>query len=162
MLQREVIVGLGTDGAASNNTQNLFECLKAASLLQKVSQLDARALTAEDSLEMATLGSSEALGLQDMVGSLEPGKRADVAVVSLANPHTTPALKPVSNLVYCSQASDVQTLIVDGQLLMKDRVVLTMDEEEVLAEAREVASRVTGTLYTQDQYVQTGRFTYVR
>jgi 5-methylthioadenosine/S-adenosylhomocysteine deaminase len=162
MLDKGVTVGLGTDGAASNNTQNLFECLKAASLLQKVSLLDARALTAEEALEMATLGGAATLGLSEQTGSLEPGKRADVTIVSLQNPHTTPPLKPVSNLVYCSQASDVQTLIVDGQILMRDRQVLTLDEGEVLAHAREVGARVAGTRYSPDEYVQTGRFSYLR
>jgi 5-methylthioadenosine/S-adenosylhomocysteine deaminase len=161
MYRRGVSVGLGTDGASSNNTQNLFECLKSASLLQKVSLLDARALTAEDVLEMATLGGARALGLSDQIGSLEAGKRADIAVVAQQLPHSTPSLKPVSNLVYCAQASDVQTLIVDGTIVMRDRRVLTMDEEDVLAEAGEVAARVAGRRSSPDEYVQTGRFRYI-
>jgi 5-methylthioadenosine/S-adenosylhomocysteine deaminase len=141
-LQRGVTVGLGTDGAASNNTQDMFETMKSAALLQKVSRLDARALTAERALELATLGGARALGLDDRIGSLEPGKRADLAVVSLRGVNTMPSLKPVSSLVYTCRPSDVTHVMVDGRLLMEDRRILTMDETEVLARGRAVALRM--------------------
>jgi len=141
-LQRGVVVGLGTDGAASNNTQDMFETMKSAALLQKVTRLDARAMTAEGALELATLGGARALGLADRIGSLEAGKRADLAVVSLRGVNAVPSLKPVSSLVYTCRPSDVTHVVVDGKLLMEDRRVLTMDEDDVLARGREVAQRM--------------------
>ena len=141
-LQRGVTVGLGTDGAASNNTQDMFETMKSAVLLQKVARLDARALTAETALELATLGGARALGLDDRIGSLEPGKRADLAVVSLEDVNAIPSLKPVSSLVYTCRPSDVTHVVVDGRIVLDDGEVQTMDEREILIRGRAVARRM--------------------
>lgn len=141
-IKRGVVVGLGTDGAASNNTQDMFETMKSAALLQKVARLDARALTAERTLEMATLGGATALGLGAQVGSLEPGKLADLVTVSLDGPNAMPSLKPISSLVYTCRPSDVRDVVVDGRVLMEDRRVLTMDEAEVLRTGRATALRM--------------------
>jgi 5-methylthioadenosine/S-adenosylhomocysteine deaminase len=148
-LRNGLVVGLGTDGAASNNTQDMFETMKSAALLQKVTRLDARALTAEGALELATLGGARALGLADRIGSLEPGKRADLAIVSLQGVNSTPSLKPVSSLVYTCRPSDVTHVVVDGRLLMEDRRVLSMDETSVLARGREVAHRMLKDSHTE-------------
>ena len=141
-LQRGVTVGLGTDGAASNNTQDMFETMKSAALLQKVARLDARALTAEAALELATLGGARALGLDDRIGSLEPGKRADLAVVCLEDVNAIPSLKPVSSLVYTCRPSDVTHVLVDGRIVLDDGEVQTMDEREILIRGRAVARRM--------------------
>jgi 5-methylthioadenosine/S-adenosylhomocysteine deaminase len=161
MLERGVNVALGSDGAASNNTQDLFETMKAAVLLQKVFHLDPQALTSEVALELATRNGAAALRLGAETGSLEVGKKADLAVVNLATPHSTPALKPVSSLVYCCRSADVTTVVVDGRVVMKDRQVLTMDEEEVIANAQEAAARL---LRQADAagLLATGRFAYLR
>jgi 5-methylthioadenosine/S-adenosylhomocysteine deaminase len=161
MLERGVNVALGSDGAASNNTQDLFEAMKAAVLLQKVFLLDPQALTSEVALEMATRNGAAALRLGAETGSLEVGRKADLAVVDLATPHSTPALKPVSSIVYCCRSADVTTVVVDGRVVRRDRQVLTMDEEEVIAKARETAVRLVGQADAAG-LLDTGRFTYLR
>lgn len=159
MLDRGVVVALGTDGAASNNSQDYFQSLKGAVLLQKVSNLDPNCMNAELVLTMATLNGASALGLADLVGSIEPRKRADVTIVSLRRPNAVPAHKPVSTLVYASRAADVQTLIVDGRLVMEDRQVLTMDEDSVIAEATAAGARLVASSRSE-HLLGTGRFNY--
>jgi 5-methylthioadenosine/S-adenosylhomocysteine deaminase len=141
-LQAGVAIGLGTDGAASNNDLDMFEAMRVASLLQKVRTGDPRALGAVAALEMATLGGARALGLGSQIGSLEPGKRADLIVVSMSAARQTPMYDPVSHLVYTTRGDDVRTTIVHGRVLMRDRKVLTLDEGAVLAEARAWAAKV--------------------
>jgi 5-methylthioadenosine/S-adenosylhomocysteine deaminase len=141
-LARGVTVALGTDGAASNNTQDMFETMKSAALLQKVARLDARAVTADQALEMATLGGARALGMEDRIGSIEAGKRADLAVVSLEDVNAIPSLKPVSSLVYTCRPSDVSYVLVDGRVILDDGEVVTLEEREVLERGREVARRM--------------------
>jgi len=134
-----VTVGLGTDGAASY-TYDLFEVMKMAAMLQKVKHLDAEVLTAEDALEMATVDGARVLGLGDQVGSLEPGKRADIILVDFQQPHLMLAHQIVSKLVYSARGHDVATSIIDGQVVMENRQVLTMDEAAVLNRAREATA----------------------
>jgi len=135
-------VGLGTDGAASNNDLDMFEAMRQAALLHKLESRDPRAIGASVALDMATIGGSRALGLDKLVGSLEPGKRADVITVSMAGPRQTPMYNAVSHLVYVSRGDDVQNTIVNGRILMRDRRVLAMDEPAVLAAARKLAEKV--------------------
>jgi 5-methylthioadenosine/S-adenosylhomocysteine deaminase len=116
--------------------------MKSAALLQKVARLSARALTAEQTLEMATLGGARALGMEDRIGSLEPGKRADLAVVSLEDVNAVPALRPVSSLIYTCRPSDVTHVVVDGRLVLDDGEVVTMEEREVLQRGSAVARRM--------------------
>jgi 5-methylthioadenosine/S-adenosylhomocysteine deaminase len=137
-----VTVGLGTDGAASNNDLDMFEAMRFAALLHKVKTGDPRVMPATAVLEMATIGGARALGLERQIGSLEAGKRADLAVVSMARARLTPMYDPVSHLVYASHGEDVQTVIVNGRVLMRDRRMLTLDEPAVLAEARKFADAV--------------------
>ncbi len=134
-----VTVGLGTDGAASY-TYDLFEVMKTAAMLQKVRGLDAEVLTAEDALEMATVDGAQVLGLENLVGSLEPGKRADIILVDFHQPHLMLNHQPVSKLVYSARGHDVVTNIVDGRVLMENRRVLTLDEFAILDRARDVAA----------------------
>ena len=135
-------VALGTDGAASNNTLDLFNEMKFAALLNKVRTLDPTVMPAQSVLEMATINGALALRLQDRIGSLEVGKRADVVVVDLQKPHFTPLYNVVSHLVYNAVGSDVDTVIVDGKVLMRERKVLTLDEAEVLSKAQSVSEEL--------------------
>jgi 5-methylthioadenosine/S-adenosylhomocysteine deaminase len=137
-----VRLGLGTDGAASNNDLDMFDAMRQAALLHKLVSRDPRALPASAALEMATISGAKALGLGARTGSLEPGKRADLIVVSMRGPRQVPMYNPVSHLVYVSRGDDVQTTIVNGRVLMRDRKVLTLDEASVLADARRLAEKV--------------------
>ena len=137
-----VPVGLGTDGAASNNDLDMFEAMRQAALLHKLQTNDPRTLPAGDVLAMATIEGAAALGMQDRLGSLEPGKRADLIVVSMSAPRQTPMYDPLSHLVYATRGDDVRTTVVNGKVLMRDRKVLTLDESAVLAEARRFAVHV--------------------
>ncbi len=137
-----VTVALGTDGAASNNDLDMFEAMRQAALLHKVQTMDPRALPATTALEMATIDGARALGLEREIGSLEPGKRADIITVSMKGARQTPMYNPVSHLVYVSKGDDVQNTVVNGHVLMRDRHVTTLDEPRVLAEARAMADKV--------------------
>ena len=141
-LSAGVTVGLGTDGAASNNDLDMFEAMRFAALLHKVKTGDPRALPARAVLDMATIGGARALGLQNQIGSIEAGKRADLVVVSTASARMTPLYEPISHLVYAARGEDVRTVIVNGRVLMRDRRMLTLDESAVLAEARKFADAV--------------------
>ena len=135
-------VGLGTDGAASNNDLDMFEAMRQAALLHKLTTGDPRALPAATALAMATIEGARALQLDDRIGSLEPGKRADVITVSMAGARQTPMYDPVSHLVYVARGSDVQTTIVNGKVLMRDRKMVTLDEQAVMREANTFAQKV--------------------
>ena len=137
-----ITVGLGTDGAASNNDLDMFEAMKFAAFLQKLARNDPRVLPAPTVLDMATRDGAAALGLGAKVGSLEVGKRADVIMVDVRGPRQTPMYDPVAHLVYSAHGDDVTTTIVDGKVLMRDRKVLTLDETAVLAAARAAADTV--------------------
>jgi 5-methylthioadenosine/S-adenosylhomocysteine deaminase len=137
-----VNTALGTDGPASNNNQDMFFSMKAGVLLQKVALLDPTCLTAYQILDMATRGGARALGLEKEIGSIEKGKRADVAIINPQTAHIQPLHDPVSALVYCANASDVETVIVNGNVAMRDGVVLSYSEDEVLTAARESSGRL--------------------
>ncbi|MGE0363729.1 MAG: amidohydrolase family protein, partial [Vicinamibacterales bacterium] len=137
-----VALGLGTDGAASNNDLDMFEAMRLASFLAKHSTRDPRAVPAQAALEMATIGGARALAMADRIGSLEPGKRADLITVRLDRARQTPLYDPLSHLVYATHGDDVETTIVDGRVLMRGRVVQTLDAAAVLAEARAAADQV--------------------
>jgi 5-methylthioadenosine/S-adenosylhomocysteine deaminase len=142
MRARGVTVGLGTDGAASNNDLDMFEAMRQAALLHKLQTGDPRAIPAPTALAMATIDGAKALGLDRVIGSLEPGKRGDVIAVSMATARHTPMYDPVSHLVYVTRGDDVRTTVVNGRVLMRDRQVLTLDEARVLADARVQAGKV--------------------
>lgn len=141
-LRAGVALGLGTDGAASNNDLDMFEAMRFASLLHKLQTGDPTAVGARTALTMATIGGARALGMDRQLGSLEPGKRGDVIIVSMRAARQTPMYDPVSHLVYATRGDDVQTTIVHGKVLMRDRKVLTLDEGRVLADARSWAEKV--------------------
>ncbi len=139
MIRANVNVTLGTDGGPSNNTYDLIREMRIAAFLQTVTSLDPSIIRAETLLEMATINGARALMIDNLVGSLEQGKRADIIVVSGWKPHMKPLNNPVSHLVYSSMGSDVEHVIVDGRLIMFNRKILTFNEEEVLREAEEKA-----------------------
>jgi 5-methylthioadenosine/S-adenosylhomocysteine deaminase len=144
LLKRGVPVGLGTDGCASNNNLDLFREMDFAAKLHKVHRLDPTAMPAEAVLEMATLGSARVLGMEKEVGSLEPGKKADVIVVDLNRPHLQPVYNVVSQLVYSAAGADVRDVVIDGRIVMQNRRLLTLDEEQILAEARLWGKKIAG------------------
>lgn len=143
MLAEGIRLGLGTDGAASNNDLDMFEEMLAAALLAKHATGDPTAAPAHAVLEMATLGGARALGMEDRLGSLEPGKRADIVVVGLREPRLHPMFDPVSHLVYVAKGADVQDVVVEGRVVMRDRKMLTLDEAAVVAEADRLAAQVS-------------------
>jgi len=142
MMQAGVNVGLGCDGGPSNNCYDLVREMKAASLLQKARLLDPLVMRAELVLEMATIKGAKALGLQKEIGSIEVGKKADLILISIRKPHLTPAFNPVSHLVYTAQGSDVETVIIDGEIVMENRIVKTLNEEEIIRNANERGAKL--------------------
>jgi 5-methylthioadenosine/S-adenosylhomocysteine deaminase len=136
MLHEGVNVALGTDGAASNHSQDLFETMKTASLLQKVHHQDAGVIDPYAVLRMATIGGAQALGVATRVGTIEVGKRADLILIHLDAVHNQPVNDLFSQLVHCTKASDVQTVIVNGRIVMRDHRLQLADEVKVLEKAR--------------------------
>ena len=116
--------------------------MRFAALLHKLHDNDPRAVGADVVLEMATIGGAKVLGLEDQVGSLEVGKRADLIIVSMAAARQTPMYNPISHLVYTTHGDDVVTTIVNGRVLMRDKDVLALDEDVVISEARAMATEV--------------------
>jgi 5-methylthioadenosine/S-adenosylhomocysteine deaminase len=141
-LKAGVALGLGTDGAASNNDLDMFEAMRQAAFLHKLASGDPRAVSAQAVLEMATIGGARVIGRADRLGSLEVGKLADVLVVRMDQARQTPMYDAVSHLVYVTRGDDVDTTIVNGKVLMHDKKVLTLNEAEVLADARKAADQV--------------------
>ena len=140
--QAGVSVGIGTDGAASNNDLDMFEAMRQAAFQQKLVSMDPTAITAAEALEMGTLGGARALGRGQRLGSLEVGKLADLIIVGMSKARQQPLYDPVAQIVYASRGDDVETTIVNGKVLMRDRKVLTMDEAAVLRDARAAADLV--------------------
>ena len=141
---RGVCIGLGTDGCSSNNNLDLFAEMDTAAKLHKASRLDPTVMNAGAVLRMATIDGARALGMDALIGSIEVGKRADIIVVDTHKPHLTPMYHPASHLVYAVGGSDVNTTVINGQVLMHDRRLLQMDPEPVMAEARRIAAEIRG------------------
>src|SRR5712691_3045662 len=142
MLKEDLPVGLGTDGAASNNDLNLWEEMETAAKLHKLYNLDPKVLTAEQAFEMATIRGARALHLQREIGSIEKGKRADLAIVDLDALNQTPFYNIYSDLVYATKATDVRTVIIEGRVVMRDRRLLTLNEAAIKTEARQFRQRI--------------------
>jgi 5-methylthioadenosine/S-adenosylhomocysteine deaminase len=151
-----VSVGIGTDGPGSNNDQDMFEEMRLAALLAKGISYNPVALPAREAFAMATIEGARALRLNRIIGSLEPGKRADIAVVDLQGSHLAPHYtlssgSIYSQLVYAAKGSDVRHVLVNGQLLMHDKQLLTVDEGRVLREARAIGGRINDFVYSREQ-----------
>jgi 5-methylthioadenosine/S-adenosylhomocysteine deaminase len=142
LLEAGVKVGLGTDGAASNNDLNMFGEMGTAAKVHKVMAGDPTVVDARQALSMATLEAARVLGLQDRLGSLEVGKRGDMIVLDLDVPHMVPVYNITSHLVYAAHSSDVRTVIIEGRVVMRDRELLTLDEDDIFAQAREMARQI--------------------
>jgi cytosine/adenosine deaminase-related metal-dependent hydrolase len=142
MMGAGVNVSLGCDGGPSNNCYDMIREMKTASLLQKVRLLDPRIISAETALEMATINGARALGLQNEIGSIEAGKKADMILINLREPHLVPTFNPISNLIYAGEGSDVDTVIIDGRIIMENRIVKTLDENTILQQASEGGQRL--------------------
>ena len=158
MLELGLSVGVGTDGPASNNDLDMWEEMRLAALLAKGVTSDPTALPARQALAMATIGGARALHIDELVGSLEPGKRADLTVVDLRNAHTTPKFTRDSEalyaqLVYAVKGSDVRDVMCEGQWLMRERKLLTLDEQALIAEATDVARKIDVFLIQREESV---------
>jgi 5-methylthioadenosine/S-adenosylhomocysteine deaminase len=141
MLEQGISVSLGADGAACNNRLDMFTEMRTAALIQKALR-GSQALPALTALRMATICGAHALGLSDEIGSIEVGKRADLQLLNLNSPHTTPHPDPISTIVYAAEADDVETVIIDGQVIMRERELLTLNEEEVISQANRQAQEL--------------------
>ena len=146
MLKENMPVGLGTDGAASNNDLSLWEEMDTAAKLHKLISKDPKVVSAEEAFEMATLRGARALHLEKEIGSIEKGKRADLVVVDLDDLNQTPFYNIYSDLVYATKAADVRTVIVEGRVIMRDRRLLTLNEETIKADARRFRERIIRSL----------------
>lgn len=141
MLKTGIPVALGTDGASSNNNLDMLQEMRSCALLHKVNSFNPTVIPAYQALEMATVNGARALRL-DRVGTLAVGQKADMILVSLKEAHMIPRYDLIANLVYAAQAADVQTVIIDGRIIMENRVIKTFDEQEVLEQAKRVAARL--------------------
>ncbi len=144
MLAAGISVALGTDGASSNNNLDMLQEMRSCALLHKVNSMNPTVLPAYQALEMATLNGARALGMDNEFGQLKAGLKADMILLGLDEAHMIPRYDILANLVYSGQASDVETVIIDGNIVMEDREIKTFDEKEVLEQARKTAARLIG------------------
>jgi len=142
LLDLGVTVGIGTDGPASNNNLDMFQSMKIAALLQKQYYKDPTILPAQTVQKMATIDGAKALGLEKTVGSLEVGKKADVILLDFKKPHLTPIHHFYANIVYSARGNDVDTVVVDGKILMENKNVKTLEEEKVMLKAQKTATNL--------------------
>jgi 5-methylthioadenosine/S-adenosylhomocysteine deaminase len=142
LLRAGVNVGLGTDGAASNNDLDLWAEMRLSALLYKAIEKDPTAIPAREALRLATRGGAKAVGLDHLVGSIEPGKRADLVLVDLDRPHLSPIYNVVSHLVYAAHRNDVTTVVVNGVVVVEKGHTTLVEEREAMADVREVADRI--------------------
>jgi len=142
MLNHGVTVGIGTDGSASNNDVDMFSEMSTAAKLHKVRDLDPTSMRAEAALHAATLGGAALLGAETEIGSLAVGKKADIIMLDMNQPHLTPVYNPVSHLVYAAKGSDVLHSVINGRVVMRNRRLTTLDEGAILAEMRRIGEAV--------------------
>jgi 5-methylthioadenosine/S-adenosylhomocysteine deaminase len=137
-----IAVGLASDGAVSNNTLDIFESLRLMAMLQKHEARNPEVMTISQALEMATHGSAAVIGLADKIGQLAPGYLADVILVDMSGTHHQPLHSLTASLVYNTRASDVQTVIVNGEIIMRDRQLLTLDKAEIIRQVNQSMARL--------------------
>lgn len=146
MLRKNLNVGLGTDGAASNNDLSMWEEMDTAAKLHKLISGDPKMLSAEQAFSMATIGGARALHIGDITGSIEAGKRADIAIVDLDSLHQTPMFNIYSHLVYATKADDVRSVIINGRVVMLDRRLLTLNESVIKRDANTYRQKIINSL----------------
>jgi 5-methylthioadenosine/S-adenosylhomocysteine deaminase len=144
-MRKGICVGLGTDGCASNNNLDMFLEMDTAAKLHKVAALDPTVMSAPAALRMATIDGARCLGLDKKIGSLEPGKLADLIIIDTAKPHLTPMYDPISHLVYAVNGADVQTVLINGRIVMENRRLLTLDVDAILKTMRDIARTIAET-----------------
>jgi 5-methylthioadenosine/S-adenosylhomocysteine deaminase len=142
LMDARVTVGLGTDGAASNNNQDMIAVVKSATLLHKVNTLNPMAINSLKSLEMATVEGAKSIGLEKEIGSIERGKKADLILVNFKKPNTVVTYNPVSAFVYSATPENIETVIVDGRIIMEKRIIKTVDEGTVLKMAEKAGKHL--------------------
>lgn len=142
LLEAGVSVGIGTDSSCSNNSSDMFEAVKVTALLHKGFLLDPTVMNAEGVLRMATIGGARALSWERGIGSLEPGKRADVIIIDLQKPHLVPLYNEFSHLAYAAKCADVETVLVDGRIVVEERRVTMVNVDEVIRQASESKERI--------------------
>ena len=142
MLSKGLSVGLGTDGCASNNDMDMFREMDTAAKIHKVTSLDPTVMNAETVCRMATIGGANVLGLDQFTGSIEMGKKADIILVDMNQPHLTPLYNCYSQLVYAARGADVKTSIINGRMVMKDRQLLTIAVHAAMKNVRSVAADI--------------------
>jgi len=146
MLKAGITVGLGTDGCASNNNLDMIKEMSTAAKLHKVARLDPTVMNAQTVVRMATIEGARALGMERTTGSLETGKKADIIIIGLNEPHLTPLYNEYSHLVYAMSGADVDTVLINGKIVMENRKLLTINEEEVMQKVREIAVKIKNSL----------------
>jgi 5-methylthioadenosine/S-adenosylhomocysteine deaminase len=146
MHRQGIVVGLGTDGCASNNNLDMFQEMDTAAKLGKVALLDPTAMSARTVLRMATCDGARVIGLEALAGTLEAGKKADICIIDMDKPHLTPMYDEYSHLVYAVGGSDVETVLISGKIVMRNRRLLTIDEEEAMRRVRMIAMGVKKSL----------------
>lgn len=139
LLEKGVVVGLGTDGNASNDNLDIFSCMKFAACLQKIRHLNPRLMPSDLVLEMATVNGAKSLLLENEIGSIEVGKKADLTLIDLRQPNMIPVHNIVKQMVYSAHGGNVDTVIVNGRIIMQNRKMLTVDESLVMDKAQEAA-----------------------
>lgn len=143
LLENDICVAIGTDGASSNNNLDLIEELKTASLLQKVATLDPKVLTSDEAVAMGTINGARALGLDDEIGTVEVGKKADLILIDTNCANMVPDSSNLSsNIIYAANGSNVDTTICNGQILMENKELTTLDEQEIYQKAREAIDQL--------------------
>jgi len=142
LLNAGIPVALGTDGASSNNNLDMLQEMRTCALLHKVNTMDPTVLPAYQALQMATSNGAKALRLDTQIGKLEKGKKADIILCKLDQAHMIPRYDLIANLVYSGQAADVDTVIIDGNIIMQNRIIRTFDEQEVLQQSKQAAARL--------------------
>jgi 5-methylthioadenosine/S-adenosylhomocysteine deaminase len=142
MIQKGITVGLGTDGCASNNDLDMFREMGTAAKLHKVIRMDPTVMDAKTVLKMATINGARVLGLENRIGSIEPGKFADIIIVDIKKPHHTPMYNCYSQLVYSASGSDVKTSIIGGRIIMHERELLHVDLPSIMYEVKKIAQTI--------------------
>lgn len=142
MLKKKIIVGLGTDGACSHNSLDLFQEMKTCALIHKIVNKDPKVLSAQEVLDLSTIKGAEILKKEKEIGSLEVGKKADLIILNFNQVHLQPCHNIVSHLVYSAKGSDVETCLINGKIIMEKRKFLTIDEEKIIFEANQQINQI--------------------